>query len=76
MHAGGGWNVDRILLGQRRRALVMNSLRRRHLSRACMPIAVACDGPEQRGSITVVSPGPDKTMNTPDDIRVPEPPES
>jgi general secretion pathway protein G len=37
-----------------------------------MPIAVECD--EQRGSITVISSGPDKKMNTPDDIRVPEPP--
>jgi len=35
------------------------------------PISVECD---DRGHITVVSAGPDKKMNTPDDIRVPEPP--
>lgn len=35
------------------------------------PFVIECD---DHGAVTVVSSGPDKKLNTPDDIRVPEPP--
>lgn len=35
------------------------------------PFVIECD---EHGAVTVISCGPDKKLNTPDDIRVPDPP--